>query len=565
MKLDLWNLRHPDYAKFLENWTKCRLVYGGGEPFKNAYLQKFSRREKVEDFNVRKSLTYNPGFAGTIIDEIKNSIYLRMSEITRKGGPATYQESLAGKGGGVDLLGGSMNNFMGQMVLPELLIMGKIGIYIDMPAINPATVADLGAAKPYLYTYTAEQIYSWNYQYICDQQVITSLLLHETMNHEEEEYGLITGNREQMRLLQLKPEGVWVSFFDTQNELIGQPILLKGMKRIPFVVLEITKSLLRDIADYQIALLNIESSDLKFILDANFAFYTEQYDPRADAVRQAQGSSDDPSQKDRTENVEVGITNARRYPMGTDRPEFINPSPEPLKASMEKQAQMKNDMRKLANLALTSVEPKFASAESKQMDDRSLESGLSYIGLELERGERMVAEAWCYYMGADLDFTVKYPRKYSLITAKDRRENSKSLSELKDKVQSKTYSKEVGKLLAKELLEAEVNDTVLDAINAEIDDAQYINSDAVSIASDIQSGLVDAVTASNARGYDGKTVVPIAKEEHTQRLAEIAKAQSAPKGISPGTDVGNKDQKTQSQDPNNDPNHAKGVRGTANG
>jgi hypothetical protein len=39
---------------------------------------------------------------------------------------------------------------------------------------------------------------------------------------------------------------------------------------------------MEDIADYQIALMNLESSDINYMLKSNFPFYVEQYDPRAE-------------------------------------------------------------------------------------------------------------------------------------------------------------------------------------------------------------------------------------------------------------------------------------------
>lgn len=563
MKLELWDCRHPDYAKCIDDWSKFRSVYEGGDDFIKRYLKQFSKREDVEDFERRKEMSYNPGFASTIVDEIKNSIYLRMPEITRKGGDKTYAEAIAGKNGGVDLKGCSLNNFIGQYVLPEILITSMVGVYVDMPDVELMTLADVAmtGAKPYLYYYQAEQIYSWNTRWDCGEQILTDLLVHETFDTEKD--GLINGKGQRLRKLKLLPDGVLVEFF-SEEEKIGEKFL-KNMKRLPFVMAGITKSILRDIANYQIALLNIESSDLQYITDANFTFYVEPYDPRTEALHLASGNAGtdadgnpvDPA-KSRDLKVKGGPTNGRRFPKDAPAPAFIHPSSEPLKASMDKQAQMKNDMRKLANLALTSVEPKFASAESKQMDDRSLESGLSYIGLELERLERMIGEIWNHYMGGDT-IAVKYPRKYQLRTDKDRREDAKANTELASKVPSKTFTKEMGKVTARMLLEQKVDDDVLAKIDKEIDDADYLSSDAESIAKDIEVGIVDKVTASNARGYNGKKVVPIAEEEHTKRLAEIAKAQTV-QGVNQDKQDA-KDQKKEDQNSDTNPDSTKKVRG----
>lgn len=576
MKLDLWKARHPFYTKYIDDWSKCRDVYEGGDEFIERFLTRFSKREDEDDFKRRKAMSYNPGFAATIVDEIKNSIYLRMPEITRKGGDISYSEAIQGKNGGVDLKGASLNNWIGQHVLPEILVTSIVGVYVDMPDVNLQTLADVVTtkAKPYLYFYQAEQIYTWNSKWCDGEEILTDLVLHETYDDVDPDFNVIVGQKERLRRLRLQPDGVLVEFYKDEQSTPYETRELKGLRRLPFIMAGITKSILRDIANYQIALLNIESSDLQYITDANFTFYVEPYDPRTEPIHHTSGdvappeelpegqlpTPPAPTEKNRDMRVKAGPTNSRRYPMGANAPEFISPSSEPLKASMDKQAQMKTDMRKLANLALTSVEPKFASAESKQLDDRSLESGLSYIGLELERLERMIGEIWNYYMKGP-EISVKYPRKYSLKTDKDRREDAKANTELATKVPSKTFTKEMGKVTARMLLEQKVSDETLKKIDSEIDKADFLSSDAESIAKDVEAGLVSKETASNARGYDGSKEVPIAKQEHTERLAEIAAAQ-APQGAADG-DSRDKENKNSQQTADKSPDSTKAVRGDA--
>lgn len=528
--LELWKIRHPWYDSMESDWRKFRLVYEGGDRFIEAYLKQFSKREDNADYCNRKEITYCPNFVGSAVDDIKNSIYQRMVEITRVGGDKTYQKAVAGTDGGVDLEGGSMNNFIGQDVLPELITMGRVGIYVDAPQSMGITLADLGNKKPYLYIYTAEQIPSWNSCYDDGEKILTHLILKETYEEIDEESGLVKGENERIRKLTLTDAGVLVEFYDKDNKLISST-MLAGMKRIPFVIAEISHSLIKDVANYQIALLNMESADINYILKANFPFYVEQYDPRSNSPHLTPGYGDGDTgeaqkvaEQSKEQEIAVGPVSGRRVPFGVSMPLFIHPSSEPLKASMEKQARMKADVRNLVNLALSSLEPMHASAESKGMDSRSLESGLSYIGLELERVEKLIGEAWASYMNSAVP-TVKYPRKYSLKSDKDRRDDSEQLSDLMGKVPSKKYAKAVGKELARTLLEQKVSDEELQAIFSEIDKAEYITSDADAVNTDVQAGLVSKETASNARGYDGAKEVPIANKEHAERLALIAKSQ----------------------------------------
>lgn len=544
MPLDLWKMKHPYYSEQEDNWVKYRHTYLGGDRFVKTYLQKFSKRESDPDFETRKGITYCPSFAAAALNDIKNSIYQRMAEISRIGGHKSYQEAIGGHNGGVNLKGASMNNFIGQLMLPELLMMGRVGVYVDMPVVDGPLLSDAIDKRPYLYIYTAEQIPAWNTCYVDGEEVLKSVLLHETRDVVDQETGLVTDVEEIARLVQLIPgEGVRVSFYrqevnnttgNVASELIEQPKMIKGMKRIPFHIGQITHSLLKDLAGYQVALLNMESADVAYVLRANFPFYYEFFDPRAQTGYIPTSPNGDldgvaaqkAAEAAKAQEVNVGTMSGRRVPVGSNAPGFIHPSSEPLIASMNKQKQMKDDMRKLVNLALGTMEPKFASAESKGMDDRGLEAGLSYIGLELERVERLIAVSWGEYMGT-APASVKYPRKWSLKTDADRRSEAEQYAELLPTAPSKAYAKEVAKLLANSLLEQKVDDETLKKIYAEIDKAPFISSNAQDIAADLEAGIVDLVTASLARGYNGEEVVAKAKVEHAERLARIAESQAA--------------------------------------
>jgi hypothetical protein len=57
------------------------------------------------------------------------------------------------------------------------------------------------------------------------------------------------------------------------------------------VVFNISDSLLADAADYQIALLNLNSADLGFALKANYPVYTEQVDWRSESPHLKQAAT----------------------------------------------------------------------------------------------------------------------------------------------------------------------------------------------------------------------------------------------------------------------------------
>src|SRR4051812_47167550 len=105
----------------LPYWHKWRLTYKAGDDFITEYLQRMNRREDPQDYRERLAVTYCPSFAKAAINDVKNSIFQRLVDITREGGPRSYSEAINGRLGGVDMLGNTMNSFMGRRVLPELL------------------------------------------------------------------------------------------------------------------------------------------------------------------------------------------------------------------------------------------------------------------------------------------------------------------------------------------------------------------------------------------------------------------------------------------------------------
>jgi len=569
------NIKHPEYVADEQDYTKWRLCYKGGRQFKDAYLEEYSKRESTEDFARRKKISYSPSFAKAAINDVKNSIYQRMGEIARLDGPKSYKDVLNGENGGVDLYGSSMNGFIGQEILPELLIMGKVGIFVDKPELDGELIEGNKGKRPYLYYYCAEDIYSWNFEYIDGEYVYYNLLLRTCDYIYDSTTGLPIGLKEIFRHFWINEDGFVVLEEWLYQEKEKADILLKTLvlplRRIPFVLLSLSDSLMEDIADYQVALLNIASSDVNYVFRANFPIYTEQYDPATDmpynrAVNwkaPANGETELPKEitkeqsKESGDNeIKLGTMTGRKYPINTERPGFISPDTAPVKASMEKQAQMKAEIRQLINLSLASLEATHASAESKKLDDRGLESGLSAIGFELQYGENEVGKIWAEYEAAKPPI-VTYPEKYELKSDGDRIELAKELKDLKGAVPSKTFGKEIGKQIALTMLRGKATPKTIEEVKTEIDDANYVTSDHEQIQMDVESGLVTLETASNARGYDGKKEVPKAKEEHVERLKAIAIAQTpidAARGVpTDPQDKSGKDEKTKTQNPDLNP------------
>ena len=195
---------------------------------------------------------------------------------------------------------------------------------------------------------------------------------------------------------------------------------------------------------------------------------------------------------------------------------------------------MKQDIRKIINLSLRNLERPSGSQSADETDEESLEAGLSYIGLELEKIENKIAEIWVLYEGnSEKPAIIKYPRKYNLKTDKQRREEASELNKLKEKIPSMTAQRELTKKVTKILLEDTSAPDKLQEIEKEIDDAQVLTSDHETLRDDYEAGLVSGDTASRAAGYpDGE--FEKSKKDHAERAANIAEAQKkvANRGVS---------------------------------
>ena len=209
-------------------------------------------------------------------------------------------------------------------------------------------------------------------------------------------------------------------------------------------------------------------------------------------------------------------------------PAFINPSAEPLRASLELQDRLKRDIRELVNLAVSSLAVR-ASAESKAMDNQGLEAGLS-----LHRpvaGKRRAADrrALGRLRRAERARSAKSPRSSTRIATRlktdaDRIKEAQDLTKLMNAVPGRKVKRELAKGIVQALLGGKISVDDLDAINQEIDSAHYTNSDPQTIILAAQAGLVGEKTGSVALGFDDDEYLA-ARQDHAERLKLIAESQ----------------------------------------
>jgi len=542
--------RHPLYTQDEMYWYDWRMTYDGGPEYVRRNLKRFSNRETPADFDDRAFYTPIPAYAKAAINDIRNSIFQRLRDVSRTGGSEKYRKASAGEIGGVDNKGSAMQSFFGIEVLTELLVMGRVGVYVDMPKLAGFhTMADEGKARPYVYKYPVEDILSWTAARPEEPGDFTSVLLRDFGIDYNQGFGkgvfLPGGSYLRYRLIWIDPDTkkVKMKFFNEDEEVIspfgeravGEGVIDLDLDRIPFTMMDIGGSLLKDVYKHQVALLNLGSADVSYALKANFPFYTEQKDMRAVGSHLKKTVSDDGTTGTSDnhkpgEEGRVGITHGRVYDLKTDRPKFINPSPEPLMASIKLQEKLEDDIRKLVNLAVQNkMGQRAISAEAMKLSDQGLEAGLSYIGLVLQGAERRVAEHWAAYESRDASrrkvAIVKYPDRYSLKNDEDRIKEAQDLASLIYTVPGKAVKKELARNIVTTLLSGKISTDQLDTIFKEIENSNYTTSDPEIIIRAQEAGLVGEKTASMALGF-GPDEHLRAQEDHMNRAARVADAQA---------------------------------------
>lgn len=444
-----------------------RLAYEAGEDFINQHLYMYSDDE--EDFTTRRQLAYCPAYAKALINEVKTKLASQLHTITRVSDKRVL-ERYAGKDGGVNGADGTMTTFIISELLPELLPMGKVGVLVEGTPTGPAYKV-----------FKREQILEYKY----------------------------TGNK--LTYLKLL-DGDNVHTF-TKDDVVTYTLHTSGEKVatstldidfIPFEILDIKQPLMAEIWRHQVALLNIEASDVYYIYKANYPRYTEQRDRRSADVY-AKSDSDLPKKQ------KHGVLKGRVYDVGTDRPGFIHPSPDPLYASMQKENQIKEQMARLVDVSLS------------ELGGEGVDSGLASIAAELERGENALGRMFAKMLLVS-DFTAIYPTVFTLKSDDDRIEEATKLSATMASVPSVTYRKEVCKQTARLILQGKISADKLAAIEAEIEALPVIIQDPDKLVEHVETGIIDRVSAALASGYTAEGAIK-AMEEKISLMQHIVAAQ----------------------------------------
>lgn len=177
--------QHPDYAKALPMWAKCRdaaegqeCVHAKGE----LYLPKLSEQSPQEYKAYRdRALFYEA--TGRTIDGLSGMVFRR---------PPTFDipDSLEYLQEDIDTAGTPLLAFA-EKTVEELLITGRIALLADFPMVKDVrTKADEQAAgaRPYLTLLRAESVINWTFERINNRMQLALAVISEVHSTRKDEY-----------------------------------------------------------------------------------------------------------------------------------------------------------------------------------------------------------------------------------------------------------------------------------------------------------------------------------------------------------------------------------------
>ena len=563
------SVKHPDYLFTSTDWAEWRETFGGGRDYRLRYLKQWSNRETDPEFNIRRECTPIPTVAKAAILDIRNAIFQRLEDVVRSGGSVSYNHAVEGERGGVNREGSSMNQFIGVDVLTELLVMGRVGVYVDAPNVKPVTLADqIGKdLAPYCYCYRIEDILSFTLDHNEVRGTFKAVLLRDHVVSYNSDFAgveLPEGRKARLRLVWKDDVTgkVKVRMWEDDEDKAIIPLVggdadgavTLDISVVPFIMPDIGDSLMIDITSYQHALLNLVSGDVNWSLMSSSPFLTIQRDGRSvGAHLKKPGRSNTPEpggQHSQDQEEQIG-GKGRYYDTGMERPDYIAPPTEPLLASMKLQEKLEDDIRKLVNLAVTNkAGSRTESAEAKKLSSQGLEAGLSYIGLVLENAEKRIAEYWGMYESHE-GTAVSYPERYILKQDIDRIEEAQAMADLMDRLPSVSARKSIAQQIITTLIGGKENSESVSKMISEVESAGYTTAAAQDVIKIHSAGLVSDETASESLGYK-KGEVEQARKDKAERAVITLLAQTEVAGGSGQAAIGAGARGAPDIDPNED-------------
>jgi hypothetical protein len=550
--LGLWD------ATDFKEWRYC---YEGGRIFRDEYLLPFNDREDDADFERRRDLTPIPGYARKEINRVKNSLSQRFPDIMRRGGSASWRSAVHGIGRGVDLRGTSMNSFMTKHIVPDLLVIGQVGVLIEAPQVltnDPSGIpsqADVPKNfRPYLKRYRIEE-YGTPIPAPTDSPSDWQAVMLEETKRIFEDRTLVTTDETTFTFYFLDASrGNRVSIQKLDSSGTDQePEQRTELEAIPFTVFDIQDSLMRDACSYQITLLNMISADSSNAIDANFSTLTRQRGG-ANASAHLRGADDE---------VEVGVRKGLFYESGDERPGYISQPTGPMKVSLEFRRELKEEVHELVTGVIADLG-----------EDGTLDAGLAYVGSCMNDGESRCWDHWAAYEAVNPSrrqpSLVSYPDDWSLKSDQSRVEEASQKLDIMNKIPGRKAKKQAAVSAIQTLWRGKVSIKDLDAMIAEVMAAPYTTSDPDILDKVAERNLAGPQALSMGYGFEPDEYLKGQEERDRRAKAQAEATADAQGGTAQGLNEGSVDDASNKEARKGDVEKAQlkdqpGVRGDGEG
>lgn len=496
------NLQTELYDK--DDWVEWRYCYAAGRLFRDEYLERFSDRETKAEFIRRRDLTPIPAYARLEINRVRNALTQRFPDIIRRGGNKAWQEAVAGVGKGVDRRGSSMNSYLGKHLLPEALVMRRVGVLVDAPRVNGDTAADVPEGfRPYLNYYPVEHIERVVPASVDSPSDWVAVIVKDISRDYDIESGKVT-DRHSFRYFYLDPtrgNKVTIRKYNHDKEE-SEPPRFTNLDQIPFVLVDILESLIKDVCSYQIAHLNLISADTSYAIDANYPILTRQ---RGNAIPAHLLGEDD--------EADVGAQKGLWYDRGLQPPAWISPDTAPINTGFMLRKGYRDEVHELVTSALAALG-----------EDGTMDAGLAFLGQCLEDAESRMWDHWnAYYRSSPPAIQTVYPEDWSLKTDEERLEEAKKYIDLMNRLPGQKGKKQAAMSAYDRWLRGKIPLTELDAIKKEVKDAPYSISDPGVVIKAKKEGIFSVETSALALGANEDEAEKAKKDkEDTQKAIQAA-------------------------------------------
>jgi len=551
--LSLSSLSHPDFTADVDRWYEYRLTFEGGDEFMRQYLLDIPD-ETPKQLALRKLNTPIPAVAKDAVKDVRRSITQRMEDVVRSGGSAHYQAAVAGEGTGVDREGQSMNLFVGTDVLTELLVMGRVGVFVDNAPPQGPTMAD-GESRPYAYAYKVEDIVNWSMRRPEEEGTFSMVMLRDHKVDFTQAFGLNfpTNATERFRLCWIGDDGFMRYKFLDKNlsqmpaEVVGSEqkieddgsTVITALREIPFIMPALDQSLLADTAGYQRALMNIASNEVMFAINANNPMLLIQKDTRADAQqwKKPPGGNGEPGgQRSRDASVRTGIRSGwvtgRFFGPDEVAPTWLSMPVDSLKGSSEYREKLADEIRQLINVAVQNqTGTRSESRETREISAQGLESGLHFIAMKLQNLETQIGKYMTMYEKGTKFPVITYPKRYNLLSDEQRIINAKAFIEVTNQLPGQPVKKEGAKKVIRDLFTGKVSSNKMTEMTSAVEKHPFIG-DFDNIMAMKEGALISDETAAGSQDLPKKEVEQ-GRKDRAEQIKVTMEAQTPP-GETPG-------------------------------